>query len=113
MSQTPRPSERRQRDAPDRRRLLLASNREFARLCGNSNVVAFAEKAITQSYCDKIPHHADELRVMMKSIFPRLVRVTTARLNSQLRWGMSRPTSSKRTKPISGSPTNTAATSAT
>ena len=56
----------------------MASNREFARLCSNSNVVAFAEKAITQSYCDKIPHHTSELRAMVESTFQKLVSSCTS-----------------------------------
>lgn len=48
-------------------------NGAFARLCGNSNVVAFAEKAIKQAYCDRMPHHADELCAMVRSVFQKLV----------------------------------------
>lgn len=55
------------------KRLHVADNGEFARLCGNSNVVAFAERAITQGYCDRMPHHANELHAMVGSIFQQLV----------------------------------------
>lgn len=48
-------------------------NGEFAGLCGNSNVVAFAEKVIRQAYCDRMPHHAYELCAMVSSVFKKLV----------------------------------------
>ena len=51
----------------------MAHSGEFARLCGHSNVVTFAEKAIRQSYCVRMPHHANELHAMVGSIFQKLV----------------------------------------
>jgi SAM-dependent methyltransferase len=55
------------------KRFSLGNDGEFAHLCGNSNVVAFAEKVIRQSYCDRMPHHASELHAMVGSIFQKLV----------------------------------------
>jgi len=57
----------------EEKRSRMEHSGEFARLCGNSNVVAFAEKAIRQSYCDRMPHHANELHAMVGSIFQQLV----------------------------------------